>query len=218
MPFVSDDELFGGGAAAKPASNFVSDDELFGDNADAKPAGRQYTAKTEVGQFFQDVGNNALDLVKDTAKSTGAVVDWAANALVADPLAFGLKGGIAARGKGDRAVDLQVATEASQAATEWARNPVQKVTNFFFPDEDLNHSAAGRAMGKLSELIAKGGENVEEMTGGKILKEDVEYLSEAGMLGLQAAGAKVAQKRLEARYDQKPVSYTHLTLPTICSV
>jgi hypothetical protein len=203
MPFVSDDELFGGGAAAKPASNFVSDDELFGDNAGAKPAGRQYTAKTEVGQFFQDVGNNALDLVKDTAKSAGAVVDWASNALVADPLAFGMKAGIAARGQSDRATNLQVATEASQAATEWARNPVQKVTNFFFPDEDLNESAAGKAMGKLSELIAKGGENVEQLTGGKILKEDVEYLSEAGMLGLQAMGARHAQKRIEARYDQK---------------
>lgn len=207
MPFVSDDELFGQGrpspAPQGTSAKFVSDAELFADSPAAKPAGRTYTAETEVGQFFQDVGKNATDLAKDAVKSGAAAVDWAVGGLVADPLAFGLKSGIAARGKSDRATNMQVATDAADSLTEPLRNPLQKAVNFFFPDEDLNDSAAGRAMGKLSEMISTGGENVEQLTGGKILKEDVEYLAEAGMLGMQAGGARYAQKKLEARYDPK---------------
>ena len=66
------------------------------------------------------------------------------------------------------------------------------------------------------ELLAPAG-NMEKMKMALLYGADAVYLA-GKAFGLRAYGGNFTREEMKEAVEYAPVSYTHLTLPTICSV
>lgn len=69
-----------------------------------------------------------------------------------------------------------------QRVSEALGNPVQKLMKSFGYGEGYEQSDVASVMAEVSKLIGRGGEGIEKLTGGVLLKEDFESLANEAML------------------------------------
>src|SRR5258708_14851103 len=99
----------------------------------------------------------------------------------------------AAAGSGEtRRIGAQAGQEAYRSISEPISSPVGKLMSVLGYEEDYKKSDVSKGMETFSKWIEKGGDWIEQHTGGALLKEDVQSLTNILMLAGGARGVDAA--------------------------
>lgn len=184
------------------------------DGALLNPTGRQmslgdkleyYKSHTALGtpvnpDSLDDLGKSVIDAADMALSIPGAIMGVGAD------LGSRLLGVAASPWTGESAKDIAKAgLRTGQQVAEPFSNPIKKLMSLFGEKgEEASPSTVAKAMQKVNQLIEKGGEAVEEATGGKLNKEDVQSLANEVMaLGPVALGAKGGKAPKRPEGEQK---------------
>lgn len=155
--------------------------------------------------FDRSVMPNKLDSIKAGLRAAGGNLGAAADMILNLPvqlMGIGADYGTRASaiGSGEtRRIGAQAGREAAGYVMENFGNPVQKLMKVLGYGESYNESDVTKAMQTFSSWMDKGGEAVERMTRGGILKEDFASLADLAMAKGGLSGVEATARAMRRR-------------------